>query len=34
MGQTRHPDFGVPHGGRRVAIDGTEVSLPVYEWVA
>ena len=33
-GDARHPDFGVAHGGRRVAVHGTEVALPVHQQVA
>ena len=29
-----HADFGVPHGGRRIAVDRAEVSLPVDERIA
>ena len=33
-GQLRHPDFGVAHGRRRVAVDRAEVALAVDEEVA
>ncbi|MBP1770654.1 MAG: hypothetical protein H6P96_1272 [Candidatus Aminicenantes bacterium] len=34
VGQLLHPDFGVAHGRRRVAVDAAEVALPVDEQVA
>ena len=34
MGQALHPDLGVPHGGRRIPVDGSEVALAVDERVA
>ncbi len=33
-GDARHADFGVPHGSRRIAVDGAEVALAVDERVA
>ncbi len=33
-GQLGHADFCVPHGGRRVAVDGAEIALAVDERVA
>jgi hypothetical protein len=34
FGNARHPDLGVSHGRRRVAVDGAEVALPVDQRVA
>jgi hypothetical protein len=34
VGQPRHANFGVAHGRRRVAVDGTEIALPVDHRVA
>ena len=31
VGYSLKADFGVPHSGRAIAVDRTEVSLPVYE---
>ena len=31
VGDARHPHLGVTHGGRRVAVHGSEVALTVYE---
>jgi hypothetical protein len=34
VGNTRHAHFGVPHGGRVVAVDRTEVALTIHQHVA
>lgn len=34
VGQLLHPDLGVPHGRRRVAVHGAEVPLAVHQWIA
>ena len=34
MRDLRHPNFGITHGGRRIAIDRSEVALPVNQLVA
>ena len=34
VGDAGHPHLGVTHGGRRVAVHGTEVALPVDQHVA
>ena len=32
-GDTRHPNFGVPHRGRWIAVDGAEISLAIDEGI-
>ncbi len=34
VGQLGHADFGIAHGGRRIAVDGAEVALPVHQQIA
>ena len=34
VGQLGHADFGVTHGGRVVAVHGTEVALAVHQGIA
>ena len=33
VGDFRHANFGIAHGGGRVAVDRSKVALPVYEGV-